>query len=392
MERIDTVLLALVDRDLRRQVSEVLEGGQGIRILGAVADSTEMVQSALTSAPTVVIVEASPKTAWVEVCTYVSLVSPASWIILLVEEEITREIVNTAMLLGVRQVLPVPEGVLDIPVIVGRLRQVQESKESHEFLMAADPLKCPRLISVSGAKGGVGKTTLAANLGAALAAKNVRPIVIWDAYCQFGDVANVMGLPTNRTLAELTQLKPEDLDEDLILNYAVHHDSGADVLLCPDTPLPLDAVGESFTDQVIKALRKRYRFAVVDTPPLFHDMSNLIFARCWRLFIVTTLKDVTAITDAMKLMQAIEQGTRGTPVRIVANRVGRGDSIKEREVESLLGKPLTAAIPEDPTVAQANNLGVPVFKVAPHGLASKAFLQLADLLVQSASTFSADAL
>jgi len=388
----DTVLLALVDRDLRRQVSEALEREERIEILGVVDDSTETVQSALTSSPTVVVVGASSQTPWVEVCTYVSLVSPASWIILLVEEEITRAILDTAMLVGVRQVLPVPEGIQDIPEVLRRLHQVQESRQSHEFLMAADPLKCPRLIAVSGAKGGVGKTTLAANLGAALAARNVGSTVVWDAYCQFGDVANVMGLPTNRTLAELTQLKPEDLDEDLILNYAVHHDSGADVLLCSDTPLPLDAVGESFTDQVIKALRKRYRFAVVDTPPLFHEMSNLIFARCWRLFIVTTLKDVTAISDAMKLMQAIEQGIRTTPVRIVANRVGRGDSVKEREIESLLGKPLTAAIPEDPTVAQANNLGVPVLKVAPHGPASKAIIQLADLLIQSASTFSADAL
>ncbi len=386
----DTVLLALLDRDLRKQVSEALEREEAIEILGAADDATETVQSAITAKPTVVIVGASDDTSWVQVCTYVSLVSPSSWIILLAEEEITRAIVDTAMLLGVRQVLSATEGIEAIRVVLRRLRQIEESRESQEFLMAADPLRCPRLIAVSGAKGGVGKTTLAANLGAALAGKNAGPVVVWDAYCQFGDVASVMGISSNRTLAELTQLKPDDLDEDLILNYAVHHDCGADVLLCSDAPLPLDAVGEPFTNQVIRALRRRYRFVIADTPLLFNEMSNLIFSRCWRLFIVTTLKDVTAIGDAIKLTKVIQQGMRGAPVRIVANRVGKGDSVKEKEIESLVGKPLSASIPEDPAVAQANNLGVPVTKMAPHSPASRAILQLADLIIESASTFSAD--
>ena len=141
MGRIDTVLLALLDKDLRRQVSEALEREEAIEILGVVDDSTETVQSALTSAPTVVIVEAAPGTAWVEVCTYLSLVSPSSWVILLAPEGVTREVVDTAMLLGVRQVLPSPEGVICIPDVVERLRHVKEKRDSREFVMAADPLK-----------------------------------------------------------------------------------------------------------------------------------------------------------------------------------------------------------------------------------------------------------
>ena len=83
MKRADTVLMALVDRDLRRQVAEALER----------------------------------------------------------EEGITREIVDAAMLLGVRQVLPSPEGVICIPDVVERLRHVKEKRDSREFVMAADPLK-----------------------------------------------------------------------------------------------------------------------------------------------------------------------------------------------------------------------------------------------------------
>ena len=380
-----TVLLAVRDRDLQAHLMRVIED-EGFQAVGAVEDPVEAVQLAIAYRPAVVVVDDCPPLAWAQVCSYLRLAAPESSVIL-VTEQVTEQTVQSAMLLGVRQVLSRVEAAALLPAIIEKLRDLEEMRLSEAFTRATDPQLCARLVSISGAKGGVGKTTLAANLGETLASMNVGPVLVWDAYCQFGDIASIMAISGARPLSDLTDMG-EDVDDDMILSCAVQHPSGAAVLLTSDKPVPFESFSEAFVDRVIKAVRSRYRFIVVDTAPILHPMSNIIFARSWQVLLVTTLKDVTSISDGLKLLQLLEpKYVRREAVRIVANRVAKGDSVREKEVESLTGKPLAAVIPEDPSVGQANNLGASILQVSPKGPAARAITQLAEALVESAATF-----
>ena len=380
-----TILLAIFDLNLRKTLTEAL-ADDDIELVGAVENFVEALQCVITHRPQLVVVEDCPAFPWTQLCNYVWLAAPGSWVVL-ISDAMTEQTIDSAMLLGVRRLLPRAEASSGILDTLRRLQGLEAARYAEEYVRATDPLKCARVISISGAKGGVGKTTLAVNLGVALASLGAGDVAVWDAYCQFGDVANIMAISSARPLAELAEVG-EDVDADMILSCMVHHDTGIDVLITSENPVPLDIISEPFASRVLKALRTRYRFIVVDTPPIIHAVSILVFAACWRLLVLTTLRDVTAVTDEIKLLQLLEpRYVRGESVRMVLNRVAKGDSVREEEVGSLTGKKLAANIPEDPAVTQANNLGVPVVKMAARSPASRVIKQLAQQLVEEAATF-----
>ena len=274
-----SILLAVCDPNLRRRILRVVEEND-LETVGVVEDSVEAVQIVIAYGADLAVVEQCPSLPWGQLCNYIRLAAPQSSVILLADG-LDDQTINDAMLLGIRQVLNKREAPEKLVDVLNKLQALADAAEADEYVMATDPGRCPRLIAVSGAKGGVGKTTLATNLGVMLAGKNVGSVAVWDAYSQFGDVGDVMAISSARPLAELAELN-QDLDEDIMLNCMVHHDSGADVLLTSDKPVPWDLFGEPFVHRVLKVLRSKYRFTVVDTPLTLHPIANLVFAACWR--------------------------------------------------------------------------------------------------------------
>ena len=381
-----TVLLAVCDQDLAGRVQAALEKEENVQIVARIVDPSEAVQSVISAEPDIVIICESENHPWHRICNFITLASPRSKIILLAEESDAATI-STAMLLGIRQVLTFADGPSLLPSVIARLQAVEEVGASEEYLKVTDPHKFARLIGLSGAKGGVGKTTIAVNLGVALARKSIGGVVIWDAYSQFGDVASIMSLSPTRVLAELGNVH-EDVEDEFLLDFTIHHESGADVLLTSDTPIAMDAISPALAERVIAALRKRYRFIVADIPPIIHPTSILLFSRCWRLLVVTTLKDFMSVSDAIKLVKALEpHHVTGAAVQIVPNRMGRGDSVKEKELESLMGRKVIQTVPDDPQVIYASNVGRPICDSNPQSPAARAIRHLADLIVEAASSF-----
>jgi len=392
LDKPTSILLVLGDSNLIRRVVEECERDEGLQVIGVARELAEAVQMAVTSKPEIIIIGDCSDAGWVEVCNFVRLALGESWIIALFDHEPDRQTIDTAMLLGARQVLAGDEGLLCLRQVINHLLRLEGSRVSEEYVRATDPQRFPRIISVCGAKGGVGKTTIAVNLAVALAAKNVGGVAIWDAYSQFGDVATIMGLEAPRFLGELAEFKNEDVDEDFIANYIVHHNSGADAVITSHAPLGSGTFSQQLTDKVVQTLRRRYRFIVVDTPPMIDTLSSSVFARCWRLLLITTLRDVTSLTDMMKLIQMLEgRYVRGGGIEIIANCVVKGDAVRKKEIESLTSKNVAICIPEDPAIRQANNLGKPLCQSDSRSPAAKAIIELSDEIVNAASIVAPNA-
>lgn len=388
-----TVLLVVADAELGRSLADTLATDEDLCVTALVDDPVEAVQTALATGPDLVAVADCPGFPWAEVCNTIRLSCPACWTVLLTTQEPGGDLAEAAMMVGVRQLLCVSRCLPELGGVISKLRDLERVRETDDYIKTTDPHHFPRLIAVSGAKGGVGKTTITANLAVALNSRDAGKVIVWDAYSQFGDVANIMGLKPTRVLAELADVRTEDMDESLILNYVIRHESGTDVLLTSNKPLSLDLLSAQVTECVIRALRKHYRFIVVDTPPIPDAVSRTIFADCWRLLIVTTLKDVTSISDAMKLIEFLEPDyVSGDAITVVANRIARGDAVKDTEIEQLTGKAVAMRVPEDPEIGQANNMGKPVCQGIPRSPAAKAIHALSDEILTSASTFSINAL
>jgi pilus assembly protein CpaE len=100
----------------------------------------------------------------------------------------------------------------------------EQQRHSPAFAQAADPQRTAKILAVTGAKGGIGKTTFCANLAVALAQETGEPTCLIDLYVQYGDVGMLLNMAPKRTMAELASLDPAEVDEQLVADCLQQHE------------------------------------------------------------------------------------------------------------------------------------------------------------------------
>ena len=141
------------------------------------------------------------------------------------------------------------------------------------------PEATSRTLVVHGAKGGVGKTTLAFNLAVAIAhAKGMRTIVV-DGNLQFGDIRALLRVPDQAP--SVLQL-PTDRVSETDLEQVVWRDpSGIDILLAPPRMEMAEMVTVRDMDKTLSLLKRVYNVVIIDTPTLVNDHGAVV-VRCRR--------------------------------------------------------------------------------------------------------------
>ncbi|MGO8671591.1 MAG: CpaE family protein [Capsulimonadaceae bacterium] len=280
-------------------------------------------------------------------------------------EHITRPVVRTALLKAVHDVY-----------------DEEQRRHSPAFVQAADPKKTTRLIAVSGAKGGIGKTTLVTNLAVAMAQETGEPTVLIDLYVQFGDVGMLLNTAPRRTLAELASLDPSEVDFQLVQDCMVQHESGLNVLFSSKTPVALDAITVACIENVIGQLKLHYRYVLIDVPPILHTTTLYVLAHASTVLLVANLYDLTTINDTRQLLSTIQgKYVAREKISVVLNRVSRQNRLPLSEIEQTLGHPISAQIPNDGVVVPTSiNQGVPFVVSQPNTAVAQSIRQLARTL------------
>src|SRR5438477_8576133 len=162
------VLVGLTDPGDRTTVREVIREAGGFEILAYAGSGTEVVQLNASQRPDVVLLAADmPGMDGYQVARMISLYSPETRV-LLAEQSCGIAQFQRAMAAGARGLVGLP---IDTEGLTGALRGLSEAerqREDAEFLQVTDPGRAPVMVAVCGPKGGIGKTTVAVNLAAAL--------------------------------------------------------------------------------------------------------------------------------------------------------------------------------------------------------------------------------
>lgn len=216
-----------------------------------------------------------------------------------------------------------------------------------------------RIIVVTSGKGGVGKTTVTANLSARLAMEGYRVVAI-DADIGLRNLDVVMGLE-NRIVFNIIDV----IEEACSLPQALVRDKRVENLYL--LPAAQTRTKEAVSPEQMKALcdsmRGSYDFVIVDSPAgIESGFRNAAVGADEALVVVTP--EVSSVRDADRIIGLLESGGKRA-IDLIVNRV-RPDMIRSgkmlgvSDLSSILSMNILGIIPEDDNVVISTNRGEPL--------------------------------
>lgn len=229
------------------------------------------------------------------------------------------------------------------------------------------------IIVVTSGKGGVGKTTVTANLGLGLAKLNKKVVVV-DTDIGLRNLDVVLGLE-NRIVYNLIDV----IEGSCRMKQALIRDKQCDNLCLLPSAQTRDKTAIT-PEQMIKLtddLSEEFDYILLDCPAGIEQGFKNAIAGANRAIVVTT-PEVSAIRDADRIIGLL-QANEMPRVQLVINRlrmdmIRRGEMMSVEDVTEILAVELLGAIPDDEAVVIATNQGEPL--CGQDSMSGQAFLNI----------------
>jgi pilus assembly protein CpaE len=307
--------------------------------------------------------------------------------VILTRNRVDSTVLTQALRAGIREVIDARDtaGVVDA---VRRAHEIWDAMvQTAEHGTSERP---PRghLITVFSTKGGVGKSTLATNIGASLA-HDGKEVCIVDLDVQSGDVAIMLQISPRRVLSDLAGLEGL-IDEQGIRSLLSEHSKGLSILAAPVNVEAQGHVSAEAVARVLDVLKEMFDVVVVDTSGTFDDFALTALDRCDQLVLIGTLdipalKSLKIATGTLDLLNFSR-----SKWRLVLNRADARVGLSTKEFEDTLGIPVEASIPSSREVLAAVNRGETIVRAHPGHPVSQTISAFAASLVAQAQLSSAD--
>jgi septum site-determining protein MinD len=238
-----------------------------------------------------------------------------------------------------------------------------------------------RVVVVTSGKGGVGKTTSTAALGAALAQQGEKVVVI-DFDVGLRNLDLVLGAE-RRVVFDLINVingvakLPQALIRDKRLENLY--------LLPASQTRDKDALTEDGVAGVIAELRSKFDWIICDSPAGIERGATLAMRHADTAVIVTN-PEVSSVRDSDRIIGLLdaktEKAERGERIdkhllitRYHAARAARGEMLSIDDVLEILSLPLIGIVPESEEVLRASNVGSPVTLNNPLSAPARAYFE-----------------
>lgn len=215
------------------------------------------------------------------------------------------------------------------------------------------------VIVVTSGKGGVGKTTTVANLGAGLVQAG-KKVVLIDTDIGLRNLDVVLGLE-NRIVYDLVDI----VEGTCRLRQALIRDKRYDGLFLLPAAQTRDkmSVSPAQMKKVVRELEEEFDYILIDCPAgIEQGFKNAIAGA--KSAIVVTVPEVSAVRDADRIIGLLSaNGIDDCELlvnRIRPNLVKRGDMLALDDTLDILGIGLIGVVPEDETIIRASNIGEPI--------------------------------
>jgi pilus assembly protein CpaE len=293
--------------------------------------------------------------------------------ILVISSSTDGNLILRVMRAGVKEFLTHP---LRIEDLVAALHRISD----HRFGHGERSSRSSNVIAVAGATGGVGTTSVAVNLGCALAADERNSVALVDIDLCLGDADVFLDAIPDYTLVDVAQ-NVTRLDFTLLKRSLTKHSSG--LYLLP-RPVQLEDVALVTPDdlrRVIGLLKATFTHVILDLSKSYSPIDMVALETANHILLVTQL-DLPCLRNVVRLMMSFgEMEAIKDKVKIVVNRAGLDNQISLKKAKETMGREIFWQLPNDYRVmVEVRNNGVPLIEQAPKAAITQSIIALADAL------------
>jgi pilus assembly protein CpaE len=238
-----------------------------------------------------------------------------------------------------------------------------------------------QVIAVAGAIGGVGSTSIAVNLGCALARDSRNSVVLVDLDLTLGDADVFLDTIPDYTLVDVAQ-NVTRLDFSLLKRSLTRHASGLYLLPRPVQLEDVSLVSAEDLQRVIGLMKATFTHLVLDLSKGYNAIDLMALQMATQVLLVTQL-DLPCLRNVVRLMSSFaHMDGIADKVKVVVNRAGLDTGhITLKKAQETIGREIFWQLPNDyRTMIEVRNNGVPLLEQAPKAAITQSFVSLAATL------------
>lgn len=270
---------------------------------------------------------------------------------------------------------------LTLPLDEGELEAAFERIGHSQVQSGSARQRSGMCIAVAGAGGGVGSTSLAVNVGCALAADDSHSVALVDLDMALGDADVFLDTIPDYTLADVSQ-NVARMDFSLLKKSMTQHRSGLYLLPRPVHLQEVSQVGADDVRRVLGLLKASFTHVVVDLSKSYSELDMAALSEADQVLLVTQL-DIPCLRNVVRLSMSFDEieGLRDK-TRVVVNRVGLdAGQIGIKKAQDTIGREIFWQVPNDyRTMGEVRNNGVPLLEQFPKAGITQSIVALAAAL------------
>ncbi|GIP41201.1 hypothetical protein J31TS4_44810 [Paenibacillus sp. J31TS4] len=247
------------------------------------------------------------------------------------------------------------------------LQQVEQLKKSEQETSASVFKKGRgQIYSFYSAKGGSGKTLIAANFAQTLKLESTANVLLIDLNLQYGGIETLFSIDSARSLADL-QPVVEELNEGHIHNVTEREPhSQLEILLSPADGEIAEKVTDQFIASLLRVCRRNFDFVIVDLPTEMNAVTYTAMEEADRIFYVLTpdTPSIRTFKKAETLFFRLGMNTNER-LRMIYNRIGNHSELQPKDMDEFVSYPVEMVVRQDIKGLQSPlNKGEPLRKTA----------------------------
>jgi pilus assembly protein CpaE len=286
-------------------------------------------------------------------------------------------LMRQVMRVGARDFLEKPLAARELRAAVHSVLAQEEQRQLGRWAEQSAHTARGTVITVAGAKGGIGKSTLAANLAVALRQVTEQDVAIVDGDAQFGDIGMMLALDVGPSVADLARDEAE-ITRESIEPYLVRHASGIHALIAASEPDDWRALRSEHVSSIAEALSQSHEWVVLDTPGTMNGVVAASLNEAAMVLLMSSL-DVSSIKDTKTALRILESWALSPErIRLIINDNTRAAAVTPEDVERATGMETTLMLMHDAQVGLSVQTGIPIVLANPRSRYARDVVGLAE--------------